>query len=77
MASNKLPAVSKKGLPTLSTNLTVRMTPEYRQWLERAALHCRMTVSAFLDSPPSPMRNSMGSMSQPPSAKETSHDVLS
>jgi len=49
MASNKLPAVSKKGLTTLSPNLTVRMTPEYRQWLERAALHCRMTVSAFLD----------------------------
>ena len=49
MASKKLPAVSKKGLPTLSPNLTVRMTPEYRQWLERATLHCRMTVSAFLD----------------------------
>jgi hypothetical protein len=30
MALNKIPAVSKKGLPTLSPNLTVRMTPEYR-----------------------------------------------
>ena len=29
MALNKIPAVSKKGLPTLSPNLTVRMTPEY------------------------------------------------
>jgi len=49
MALNKNPAGSQKGLPTLSPNLTVRMTPEYRKWLERAALHCRMTVSAFLD----------------------------
>ena len=50
MASNKLPAVSKKGLPTLSPNLTVRMTPEYRQWLERAALPLsddRIRISRF------------------------------
>ena len=49
MALNEIPAESMKGLPNPSPNLTVRMTPEYRRWLERAALHCRTTVSAFLD----------------------------
>jgi len=49
MALNEMPAVSKKGLPTPSPNLTVRMTPECRQWLDRAALHCRMTVLTLLD----------------------------
>ena len=50
MALNKIPAVSKKRLPTLSPNLTVRITPEYRQWLERAALHSsddRIRISRF------------------------------
>ena len=49
MALNEIPAESKKGLPNPSPNLTVRMTPEYRRWLERADLHYRTTVSAFLD----------------------------
>jgi len=41
--------VSRNWLATPSPNLKVRVTPESRRWLERAALHCRMTVSAFLD----------------------------
>jgi len=49
MALNKIPAASKKGSTTPSPNLTVRVAPEYRKWLERAALHSRMSVSAFLD----------------------------
>jgi hypothetical protein len=49
MALNEISAASKKGLSTLSSNRTVRMTPQYRQRLERAALHRRVTVSAFLD----------------------------
>lgn len=49
MALNETPTISKKGVPSFSPNLTIRMTPEYRRWLERAALHSRMTVSAFLD----------------------------
>ena len=50
MASNKLPAVSKKGLPTVSPNLTVRMTPEYRQWWQRGCFPLsdyRIRISRF------------------------------
>ena len=39
MALNETLTMSKKGVPSFSPNLTVRMTPEYRRWLERAALH--------------------------------------
>ena len=49
MALYKIPADSKKGLPAPTPNLTVRMTPEFREWLEKAASHARMTVSGFLE----------------------------
>jgi hypothetical protein len=40
---------SGKRVPPPSPNLTVRMTQEYKRWLDKAAQHCDMTVSAFLD----------------------------
>ncbi len=49
MALNEIPIVSKKGLPNPTPNLTVRMTPEYREWLDRAASQSRLTVSGFLE----------------------------
>ncbi len=29
--------------------LTIKGDPEWRAWLEEAAAHCRMSVSAFVD----------------------------
>jgi uncharacterized protein (DUF1778 family) len=45
----EIPAVSKKGLPTPTSNLTVRMTPQFREWLDKAALHSRLNVSGFIE----------------------------
>ena len=50
MALIEISAMSNKGLLNPSLNLTVRITPEFRHWLERAALHRQTTPSAFFDS---------------------------
>lgn len=47
MSLRDIPAVSKKGLPT--PNLTVRMAPQFREWLDKAALHSRLNVSSFIE----------------------------
>jgi hypothetical protein len=49
MAPRETPAVSKKALPNPAPNLTVRMTPQFREWLDRAALQSRLNVSNFLE----------------------------
>ncbi len=49
MARSETPVVSKKGLPTPTPNLTVRMTPQFREWLDQAASHSRLNMSGFIE----------------------------
>ena len=49
MSLSDIPAVSKKGLPNPTPNLTVRMTPQFREWLDKAARHSRLNVSGFIE----------------------------
>jgi hypothetical protein len=43
------PAVPEKGLPTPTPNLTIRMTPQFREWLDKAAGHSRLNISRFIE----------------------------
>jgi uncharacterized protein (DUF1778 family) len=49
MPLREIPAVSKKGMPNPTPNLTVRMNPQFREWLDKAALHSRLNVSSFIE----------------------------
>jgi uncharacterized protein (DUF1778 family) len=49
VAPSEIPAVSRKGPPKPTPNLTVRMDPQFRRWLDKAALHSRLNVSSFLE----------------------------
>jgi uncharacterized protein (DUF1778 family) len=49
MAMKEIPTMAKKELPTQTPNLTIRMTPQFREWLDKAAAHSRLNVSSFIE----------------------------
>lgn len=49
-----------------STVLTIRGTDEWREWLERAARHSRMTVSTFVDLAVAKLASENGFAEPPP-----------
>lgn len=50
MAKKRSVSANKgKASPNRATVLTIRGTQEWRDWLERAANHCRLTTSTLVD----------------------------
>lgn len=46
--------------------VTLKGSEEWKNWLERAAKHCRLTVSAFIDTAAMELAKSRGFKEEPP-----------
>ena len=62
----KTEARAKKKPTTTDGSLRIRMTDEYREWLDRAADHCQTNASGLVALAVAQYVNSMGFGERPP-----------